>query len=262
MAQQLSDFDTDLLSRIEDASINASAPPQQRWLDGWLLRTHPGKAKRARCILALAPGRLPLSDKLAHARVAFERAGLPLLFRITPFTQPPSLDAELDALGWSVLDDTRVMACAQLHQTPRPLPAGTCWTALSPERYAQVVGELRDSPAAQRVAHAERMRWSPVPHQGFAVCSAASGEVLACGQFVREHDLVGLYDVFTRADARGQGLAGLLCERLLTSAAREGAKIAYLQVEAENLPARAVYHRLGFRDGYAYHYRLAGLASD
>jgi predicted GNAT family acetyltransferase len=28
-----------------------------------------------------------------------------------------------------------------------------------------------------------------------------------------------------------------------------------LQVDAENAPARAVYHRLGFADGYAYHYR-------
>lgn len=41
------------LSRIEDAGLNASAPPQQRWLDGWLLRYCPGKAKRARCINAL-----------------------------------------------------------------------------------------------------------------------------------------------------------------------------------------------------------------
>ena len=27
-----------LLSRIEDAGLNASAPPQQRWLDGWIVR--------------------------------------------------------------------------------------------------------------------------------------------------------------------------------------------------------------------------------
>jgi hypothetical protein len=46
----------DALSRIEDAGLNASAPPQQRWLDGWLLRFSPGKANRARCINALAAG--------------------------------------------------------------------------------------------------------------------------------------------------------------------------------------------------------------
>ena len=39
-------MDEALLSRVEDAGLNASAPPQQRWLDGWLLglydiHTHP-----------------------------------------------------------------------------------------------------------------------------------------------------------------------------------------------------------------------------
>ena len=37
-------FDATLLSRVEDAGLNASAPPQQRWLDGWLIRFSPGKA--------------------------------------------------------------------------------------------------------------------------------------------------------------------------------------------------------------------------
>ena len=30
---------------------------------------------------------------------------------------------------------------------------------------------------------------------------------------------------------------------------------AYLEVEGDNHAARTVYHRLGFADGYAYHYR-------
>jgi predicted GNAT family acetyltransferase len=28
-----------------------------------------------------------------------------------------------------------------------------------------------------------------------------------------------------------------------------------LQVESDNVPARSIYHRLGFTDAYAYHYR-------
>ena len=43
-------FDNTLMSRVEDAGLNASATPQQRWLDGWLVRYLPGKARRARCI--------------------------------------------------------------------------------------------------------------------------------------------------------------------------------------------------------------------
>jgi predicted GNAT family acetyltransferase len=119
--------------------------------------------------------------------------------------------------------------------------------------YAELVGALRGSPPAQREMHARRLHASPVPYQGFVV--REGGVVLACGQFAREGELVGLYDVFTACQARGRGLAQALCLWLLARAADAGARHAYLQVEADNAAARAVYHRLGFADGYAYHYR-------
>ena len=76
-------------------------------------------------------------------------------------------------------------------------------------------------------------------------------------QFARQAELVGLYDVFVRDSARGRGLARVLCERMLALAAADGARVAYLQVEGDNTPARRVYHALGFADAYAYHYRQA-----
>lgn len=247
-----------LLSRIEDASLNASAPPQQRWLDGWLVRFSPGKAKRARCINAVAAGRLPLQYKLALARQVFDAAGLPMVVRITRFTQPASLDNQLADLGWGSLDDTRVMVCTALPtgQAP-PLPAGTHWRRLDAAAYAQAVGALRGSPPGQCAAHAERLALSPVPYQGFAIARDADQAVLACGQFAAEADIVGLYDVFTHPDHRGQGLARLLCKRLLSISASQGAKTAYLQAEADNAAARHIYQGLGFSDRYAYHYRQA-----
>lgn len=248
--------DRALLSRIEDASLNASAPPEQRWLDGWLMRFNPGKAKRARCINAVAEGRLSLDERLHWADAAYREAGLPLVVRITPFTQPDSLDATLAARGWHRFDDTRVMVWRDMASALPASASDTPWAQLTPpEAYAEIVGALRGSPAAQRVAHARRLAASPVPYQGFVVRHPDSDQVLACGQFAREADLVGLYDVFTAPAARGQGLARRLCLHLLQRAAAEGARHAYLQVEHDNAPARAVYHRLGFTDAYAYSYR-------
>lgn len=247
-----------LLSRVEDAGLNASAPPQQRWLDGWLVRFSPGKAKRARCVNAVAEGRLPLADRLALARQVFDEARLPLIVRITPFSQPADLDARLDALGLARIDDTRVMlqpALAALR--PLPLPDGLEWEAMEAAAFAHAVGALRGSPPGQRDAHAERLRLSPVPFRAFAIRRADDGLVVACGQYAREAELVGLYDVFTAEAARGGGLAGVLCTRLLDAARAEGARHAYLQVEGDNHAARRVYHRLGFADAYAYHYRAA-----
>ena len=247
-----------LLSRIEDASLNASAPSQQRWLDGWIVRYSPGKARRARCINAVAAGRLPLAQKIALAAAVLHDAELPLVARITRFTQPPSLDADLGALGWPIADLTRVQVRDRLDRVPSPaLPSGQHLERLPAAEFAETVGGMRGSSPAERRAHAQRLLQSPVPYCGHVIRRDADAAVLAAGQFAREGDLVGLYDVHTRDDERGRGLAGALCAHLLQAAAAEGASVAYLQVENSNERALRVYERLGFSDGYSYHYREA-----
>jgi ribosomal protein S18 acetylase RimI-like enzyme len=176
-----------------------------------------------------------------------------LIVRITPFSQPADLDAILAARGLARFDDTRVMVLPQLTSASPGLPAGIEVEPIGLEQFARLVGGFRESPMAQREAHAQRLRQSPVPFFPFEL--REKGVVLGCGQFALEDDLAGLYDVFTLPSARGRGLARSLCTELLAEAAARGAKHAYLQVEGNNHAARAVYHRLGFADGYAYHYR-------
>ena len=245
-------IDPALCSRVEDAGLNASAPPEQRWMDGWLLRFSPGKAKRARCINAVADGRLPLADRLERALAAYRETGLPPILRVTPFTQPRELPEHLLALGWRRFDDTRVM----VQDAWAPLNGRDAWPAapveVDTEAFAEAAGTLRGSPPGQRQAHARRLQAAPVPARRAVV--ERDGLLLACGQAVFEGDVVGLYDIVVAQDARGQGIGGALCRWLLDQAAGQGARVAYLQVEADNAPARALYARLGFADAYAYHY--------
>jgi ribosomal protein S18 acetylase RimI-like enzyme len=251
-------LDANLLSRIEDAGLNASAPPQQRWLDGWLLRFSPGKAKRARCINAVAPGRQPPQRKLELARDTYAQANLPLIVRITPFTQPAGLDSLLQSMGMHTLDDTRVMVRPGLDDlADAGLPPGLSIHRVGHEQFAQSVGGLRGSALAQRQAHAQRLALSPVPFEAYVVKRDDDGTLAACGQFALENELAGLYDIFTAPEARGRGLAQALCRRLLALARERGGRVGYLQVEGDNEPARSAYRRLGFADAYAYHYRTA-----
>lgn len=253
-----------LLARVEDAGLNASAPTRQLWMDGWLVRLAAGKAKRARCINAVAAGARALPDKLAACQALYREAGLPVFVRVTPFTQPPTLDDELASRGWLRLDDSRVMVCPSLQPlAPPDVPAGVVEQEVDGATYAAVVGALRGSPEVDVRAHAQRLATSPVPYRGFvwrrgaaaAALPAAADEVLACAQFAREGDLAGLYDVHTAEPARGRGYAQGLCARLLGRAREEGAAVGYLQVDAANAPALAAYRRLGFLDAYGYHYR-------
>jgi len=245
------------LSRIEDAGINASAPPQQRWVDGWLVRYSPGKAKRARCINPVAAGRMPLEAKLAICRRLYEEVGLPVMVRVTPFSQPEGIDGQLAALGFERLEETCVMVSRRWSDSlSLPLPVGYRIEALSQPDLAETVGLFRGTPLAQREAHAERLQKSPVPFGAFAVLDR-NGIAVACGQYALEDDLAGIYDVFTAEHERASGLASALCRHLLDVATTRGARIAYLQVEQTNSSAQRIYERLGFETAYAYHYRAA-----
>ena len=257
------EFDTTLLSRVEDAGINASAPREQRWIDGWLVRFSPGKAKRARCIQAVAAGRLPVEAKLELCQALYARAGLPLFVRVTPFSQPPGLDGILAELGMARIDDTRVMvavldpgAAASVDAGPEP---GARIEPCDGDAYAEWVGGQRGSSATERRAHAQRLRDSPVDYRASLLIDA-SGVPVSGGQVAIEADMAGLYDIFTAPSARNRGLARMLCRRLLTVATGEGVRTCYLQVEADNAPARRIYRALGFADAYAYHYRSLPVA--
>jgi hypothetical protein len=235
-------------------------PPQQRVLGGWVLRLYAGKAKRARCDNALTVGRMPLNELLLRAQAAFAQAGLPFIVRITPFTQPQTLDATLAARGFQRFDDAGVMVKPAPEGVPQlgPLPGGAVFEMPGHGAFADAVGQLRGSPLAHRQAHAERLRTAPVPYVG--VLLSCDGELLVCGQMVIEDELVGLDDIFTApapAPAhRSAGLGRALCIHLLALARARGACCAYPQVDADNEPARQLYARLGFADGYAYHYRI------
>ncbi len=258
-------FDPLLLSRIEDAGINASAPPQQRWLDGWLLRFSPGQAKRARCINAVAEGRMPWQQKLGLARDAYRDHRLPLVMRITPFTLPATLDAWLDEAGWPAIDPTVVMvnndraweASRAGGESPgeAEAPSGLAWRQPEAAEFAAGVGGLRGSSAAQIAAHAHRLEHAPVPAVRWGLVRTSDGELQACGQSLQEGDVLGLYDIHTRESARGQGLGTMVCKRLLSQATRLPETAAYLQVDAENFGAQRIYRNLGFRAAYRYHYR-------
>lgn len=239
-----------LARRAEAAGLNASAPPQEAEIDGWLLRLSPGKAKRSRCVNALAEGRLPLNQVLDRCEQVFAKSGLPLIIRITPFSQPADLDRRLQNMGWFEFDAADVMVRTSLDG----LPSAPALRAVDGVRYAGIVGKLRGSTQVAIDAHAERMRHAPRPYQGY-VLEGAAGELLALGQIVVEDDIVGLFDIFTPPEQRGHGHALQLCNALLREARSQGAYQAYLQVGTENTAAKRLYARLGFEFAYRYHYR-------
>jgi len=244
--------DDSLGGRSEDAGITSSQPPEQTIYDGWLLRYSPGKAKRARSVNAIAAGARTLDEKLAHVEAFYERVGLPCVFRITPYTQPPPLDAALADHGFLAREESRVM-WTELQKASGPVTQAGRFTTLSGPEFADLVARLRGSPPAQAAAERQRIAHLALPalYTGLML----GDQPVSSGCVVIDDDVAGIFNMVTTPEQRGQGHATAIVEHLLQHASAAGARWAYLQVDAANAAARGVYRKFGFRDRYAYWYR-------
>lgn len=237
------------LRRLEELGLNSSAPPGQLLYDGWLLRLLPGQAKRARSVNAVYPSALPLPDKVRYCEQLYRQHDLPMVFRITPFSEPSDLDAELGRLGYPRFDTTAV------ETTTIDLHALGTWDAevLPLVDWVEAVGTLRKSPVLFRRAHLERLQGSPLAKRALAV--RHDGAIVATGLTIVEDNWAGLFDIVTAPAARQQGFGRRIVDSLLRAAWDLGARHAYLQVGADNTPARRLYARYGFQERYLYWYR-------
>ena len=240
-----------LAARIEDAALSVSQPTQQSFFDGWLLRYSPGKAKRARSINSVGAGVLPLDEKFSHCIDFYRQVGLPCLFRITPFSQPYDLDSELANAGFGAHQDTRVMSVA-LSQTEAADISKTA-RSVDAEQFAAVFCKLHGIDAGK--ASAERDRYARASDRSAFMVQWDNSVPIACGSVAIERGLAGIFGMVTATEHRGRGIASSLVAQLLHHAREAGAEVAYLQVEADNAPARRAYSKFGFEDCYAYWYR-------
>jgi GNAT superfamily N-acetyltransferase len=235
--------------RIEELSLNSSAPPGQLLYDGWIVRLLKGKAKRARSVNAVYASTLPLADKIEYCERLCSQAGVPTLFRITPFSNPADLDRELEWRGYERFDDTAVESAA----INGARLSGDNAQTMELRPWVDAVGRLRESPVAHREAHFARIDGMPLAKLPVAV--REGDRIVATGLAIVEESCVGLFDIITVADAQRRGHAKTVVATLLRRAWELGARHAYLQVQEDNVAARRLYSQFGFAQEYVYWYR-------
>jgi ribosomal protein S18 acetylase RimI-like enzyme len=94
------------------------------------------------------------------------------------------------------------------------------------------------------------------PWQAFASVRS-DGQTIAIGRVAVSGDWAGLTAIEVDPAHRRQGLAYAVTAALASTARDRGAGRLYLQVEDDNVAARALYQRIGFTDHHGYHYRRA-----
>jgi ribosomal protein S18 acetylase RimI-like enzyme len=243
--------DLGLVSRIEAHAARAWPAREALPLGDWSLNVTPGS--RSRRINSLTPvaREADLATVLPDAEAIWASRGLSRIVRVTPLASALTVDW-LDRSGAPVEGLTVVQSLALDHE--RPLDRQVSLAAEPGADWASVTA--RD--IAERDVIVDRLGEVGWP-QVLASLKDPDGNPVAVGRAAAGDGLVGIFHVATRPECRGRGYASRIVESLLAWGRREGAALAYLQVEHANAAARAVYERAGFRDSYRYHYRALRL---
>lgn len=238
--------------RFEAAGFRAWPAASVHYDGAWLIRLTPGHpAKRLNSVNPLDPGDFDdLDARIARAAAAFRAQGRTLTFRLSPLA-PSELGRHFDAAGWRSLSPSLVMR--------RPLDDALVETAIDQIPMRDVSRFIRAALSAQGISNILKPALADIiaaiePEAGlFAIES--DGEAMSTAICVQDGDLAGLFEVATAAHVRGQGFGRRIVLSALKWAWLRGARIAWLQVEADNRAARSLYESIGFRELYRYHYR-------
>ncbi|HEY0295604.1 MAG TPA: GNAT family N-acetyltransferase [Bordetella sp.] len=248
------------VTRIEEASLNATVVPEQQLYHGWLVRWAQSSAKRARSVSILSPSPVALDERLAYVNGIYARHGLPLLFRFTDACPDAALEPALHARGFKAYGNTLVMAVSMQAAADAAARQGQGALQLrvaDTRTFAAQVGRLKGSSPEYIAEHALRLASVAMPKQALLAYDGTDCVGAALGVF--DGGLMGIFDVISDAARRRQGIAAQLLQAQLQEGLRQGARQAYLQVEAGNQAARTLYARYGFTEHHQYWYRsLAG----
>ncbi|MER8068115.1 GNAT family N-acetyltransferase [Streptomyces sp. NPDC094034] len=232
-------------------------PVESEPLGEWLLRAASGFTRRANSVLPLGDPGVGPDEALTRVRRWYEARGLP------PYVQAATgaegtqerLCAELERRGWrpEVTAEVRIAALA---------PLGDRDADVSEVVLGRGVGEAwlrryqRSGVPGPHVLHV----LNSGPSVWFATVPGDRGEdgepgtPAAIGRCVVDGRWAGFMAVEVDPARRRQGLATAVMTALARRALEEGASAAWLQVESDNVGARAMYEAMGFAVHHHYHH--------
>ena len=234
------------VAALECACIAAWPARHAHEIDGWRLFATDGKSWRVNSTWPLEWHGVDVEAALDAAEAWAAAHTIAPAFKLADGAiHPEHLPTALMARGFKPQMQTLVMTRAldALEAPSRSIaisdaPSDAFW---SPMRAA--------APSPEDFAERQDIVLRTQEGSAFAVADDAA---IGLGRLTG--DLIGLYLMRTAPNARREGYARDIVRALCAWGKANGATSAYLQVEASNAPAVALYANEGFTRAYAYHY--------
>jgi len=236
---------------IERATVAAVSPLAVEELDGWLLPFDDGTVKRARSAVPLH--REPVTGRtIDRIEDRYDRRQFVPAFRLADVPSFVALQSELEQRHY-VGDSPTCVQIGSARRMREVAPAGAALADvdLAPDdAWATLfLGEGFDPvDGAHRVRALSRA-------QGSLYASVREGRrTVAAGAMAFGHGWASVHGMRTEQSQRGRGLAGRVLAGLARAALERGFERVFLQVDAHNMAAHALYRRAGFSTQWQYRY--------
>jgi ribosomal protein S18 acetylase RimI-like enzyme len=241
-----------LVRRLEAVGFRAWPAADIRYDGSWQLRMTAGHpSRRANSLVPLDPRDIrDIAGRLSQARDMFAKAGRRFAIKETPLC-PPQLVALLEQQGFKPEGETSVqtanIAGMDLGNGQDHLPSHDI------ERFVEACLAVEPDKGASRDALV-RLFSAIEPEAGLFFIEDEAEGPRAVALCIHDNDLAGIQQVAVAKHLRRQGLATEILSSALLWAKLRGARQAWLQVEAANEPAKALYRGFGFKEAYRYRY--------
>ncbi len=240
--------DADIAS-LEQATLDAVAPAHIDALQDWLLPMDRSTIGRAKSAVPLRHHALD-TRALGHIESRYRAWGIGAAFRVAEVAGLANVHAALRAMGY-LPDQATVVQVGLVSGLVSLGAAAPADIDLAPtERWSSVY----TAPGFDPVDGAHRVAALSRSHCVVYASKHQSGAPVAAGTGAMSQGWASIHGMRTVPQARRQGWAAQILASLGALAAQRGYTRAFLQVEAGNAPALALYQRAGFTTAWTYHY--------
>jgi GNAT superfamily N-acetyltransferase len=248
-------MDLAMVQMLDGLAAKAVPAEEVRVAGGWLARRSADlPLKRANSVFPRGPSAAVEEDVTVCERYYRER-GLPTRFQISPASQPRELAKLLLARGYRAHSTTATYICA-LADVARPThPKGFRAELMSTPSLAWWSVHDAAMPITPAQQAATNAMFGRIVENMVFVYITLDGAGAGVGMSVLEGPWFGIFYIATSPRLRRRGVGRVVVQALMQWARSHGAERGYVQVEASNDPALALYERAGYAEHvYDYQY--------
>jgi GNAT superfamily N-acetyltransferase len=235
--------------RVEETCLNAWPALREVLLDGWVLRFSGGLTRRANSANPLRP---VSHVDLRASEALYRRLGLPTIFRVLSLIDS-LVDERLAEAGYTGEGESCVLY-APIEDITAGRDADVKLLDQPTPEWFGAMAALQNHSSGQAAIYRRIVGQLAIP-AAFAALSD-EGAIAAVAYGALHNGLLCYESVITDRRRRRRGWGRRIVNALTAWARQQGAVGACLEVEAHNVPARALYDAIGLnRELYRYHYR-------